>query len=264
MILSPSAAAAQDSRDVVFEWSKEASVVGVNALLGALSTGTAALLRGDPVVPAFAKGAGGGALVYAGKRVAVQSPPGSGLIGRQLSSVGGSIVGNEMAGRGALDRIGLAAGPLRIYVGREVAGTDWRIDVPAVAAAAFYGPLSGRRLDVGLSLSSGAMVFRDVYGGGLALPGTILVNGSSDPDRDAYVFAHEKVHILQYDQSFLSWGSPLEGWVAQRIPALRPTLSRFEFNLPVLATAALLGFTVWERHADQPWEWEAIYLARTR
>jgi hypothetical protein len=249
---------------VEFEWSSEASVVAVNALLGALSTGGAALLRGEPIVPALATGAGGGALVYAGKRVAVQSPPGVGLIGRQLASAGGSIVGNEVAGRGALDRFALAAGPVRAYVGRGVDGIDWRVDVPAVAAAAFYGPLSGRRFDVGQSLSSGAMVFRDVYGGGLALPGTILVGGSSDPDRDAYIFAHEKVHILQYDQSFFFWGSPLEGWVAQRVPVLRPTLSRFEFNLPVLTTTALLGFFIWERHADQPWEREAIYLGRTR
>jgi hypothetical protein len=263
-MLNPSVAPAQDSRNVEFQWSSEASVVAVNALLGALSTGGAALLRGEPIFPAIATGAGGGALVYAGKRVAVQSPPGSGLIGRQLASIGGSIVGNEMVGHGPLDRIALAAGPVRIYVGREVAGTDWRIDVPAVAAAAFYGPLSGRRLDVGLSLSAGAMVFRDVYGGGLVLPGTILVGPSSDPDRDAYIFAHEKVHILQYDQSFQFWGAPLEGWIAQRVPVLRPTLSRFEFNLPVLTTAALLGFFVWERHADQPWEREAIYLGRTR
>lgn len=244
-----------------FDGSTEARVLGVNALLGGLSAGLAALVRGDPPVPAFTRGAGGGVLVYAGKRIAVDPRPGAGFLGRQVASVGGSITGNAVAGRGSLDRIALAAGPVRAYIGRDVAGVDWRLDVPAVGAAA-WGLIEGADLDVAKSLSSGAVVLRQRSNH--ALPGTIFYSPSSSQAREAYVLAHEQVHILQYDQSFLSLGDPLENWLARRFPSLRGILDHLQFNAPVLATTAILGFYVWKRHDQQLWEKEAVYLGRTR
>lgn len=252
---------AQSSPQMRFDWSTEKRVLGANALLGGVSAGLAALVRGDPPVPAFARGAGGGALVYAGKRIAVDPRAGTGFLGRQVASVGGSITGNAVAGRGSLDRIALAAGPVRAYIGRDVAGVDWRLDVPAAGAAA-WGLIKGAELDVAESLSSGAVVLRQRSNH--ALPGTIFYDPSSSPERDAYVLAHEQVHILQYDQSFLSLGDPLENWLAHRFPSLRGTLEQLQFNAPVLATTAVLGFYVWKRHDQQLWEKEAIYLGRTR
>lgn len=252
-------AAAQSRQD--FEWSSEARVLGANALLGGLSAGLAALVRGDPPVPAFTRGAGGGVLVYAGKRIAVDPRPGAGFLGRQVASVGGSITGNAVAGRGSLDRVALAAGPVRAYIGREITGIDWRLDVPAAGAAA-WGLIEGAGLDVAESLSSGAVVLRT--NSNYALPGTIFSYRSSGGERDEYVLAHEQVHILQYDQSFLSLGDPLENWLARRFPSLRGILDQLQFNAPVLATTAVLGFYVWKRHDQQLWEKEAIYLGRTR
>ncbi len=83
-------------------------------------------------------------------------------------------------------------------------------------------------------------------------------------ERQAYTLSHERVHVLQYDQSFLFWGEPLEVWLAEEIPSARGVLRHLEFNLPVLAAVAGLGFYVWGDHDEQPWEDEAMYLGRTR
>lgn len=252
---------AQSSPQMEFDGSTEARVAGANALLGGVSAGLAALLRGDPPVPAIARGAGGGVLVYAGKRIAVDPRAGAGFLGRQVASAGGSIIGNLVAGRGSLDRIALAAGPVRAYIGHEVAGVDWRLDVPAAGVAA-WGLIEGAELDLAKSLSSGTVVLRE--DSGRAFPGTIFYYPTSSEERNTYVLAHEQVHILQYDQSFLSLGDPFEDWLARRFPALRGTLDKLQFNAPVLATTAVLGFYVWKEHNQQLWEMEAVYLGRTR
>lgn len=244
-----------------FETSREVGIWGANAALGGLSAAIAALVRGDPLGPAVLRGASGGTLVYAGKRIAVQDVFGMGLLGRQVSSVGGSIVGNAVAGRSSFDRIALAIGPVRFYSGREVQGVDWAVDVPAVAFT-IVGMSLGGKMDVPRSLSSGAVVLKD-YGDN-SLPGNIWYSPGPDPDRNAYVLAHEQVHVLQYDQSFLSWGAPIEDWTSMRFPKLEGPLRYMEFNIPVLVAAATLGFFVWKEHDQQLWEREATYLGRTR
>lgn len=259
LLAGPAKALAQPADLRSFDLSTEATVLGANALLGGASALVAALVRRDPPLPALARGVAGGGLVYAGKRIAVDPRPGTGLIGRQVASVGGSVVGNAVAGRHGLDRVALAFGPVRAYVGRDVSGVDWRLDVPALGAAV-WGVATGGQIDIRESQSSGAVVVRGDRE--LALPGTVFYS-PADSERAAYVLAHEQVHILQYDQSFLMWGGPVEGWLARRYPALRGVLERLEFNLPVLAAAAMLGFFVWEEHDRQPWEQEAIYLGRT-
>lgn len=255
----PSTLVAQSTEE--FETSREAAVWGANAALGGLSAAIAALVRGDPLGPAVLRGASGGTLVYAGKRIAVQDVFGMGLLGRQVSSVGGSIVGNAVAGRSSFDRIALAVGPVRFYSGREVQGVDWAVDVPAVAFT-IWGMSLGGKLDVMESLSSGAVVLKG--SGENSFPGNIWYTPGRDPERDDYVLVHERVHVLQYDQSFLSWGAPLEDWTATRFPKLERPLQYMEFNIPVLATAAFLGFFVWKEHDQQLWEREAMYLGRTR
>ena len=235
----------------------EARLLGTNALLSGVAAGVAAMIRSDPVLPAFARGAGGGVVAYSGKLVAVRPGPGWGLVGRQLTSVGGSLVGNELAGRKSLEQINLAFGPVRAYIGSEVDGVDWRLDVPALGAIA-YGLIKGMDMDPWATLSSGALVFR---GGAQAMPGTVFVPDGGRTER--YVFAHERVHVLQFDQAFLSLGEPFEYWLGRRFPALDSTLRNLDFNLPVLLATAYLGLSVWE-HRDQPWEKEAFYLARTR
>jgi hypothetical protein len=254
----PTAAAAQSG----FDWSSEARVFGANALLGGVSAGFTALVRGEPPARAFLYGAAGGALVHGGKRIVVERRDGMGLLGRQVAGVGASISGNVVAGRPPLDRVPLSFGPVRAYVGTGVEGVDWRLDVPA-AATVVWSLTFGAEFDARQTLSTGAVVLRNK--GTFTLPGTIFHNPSDNARRQAYVLAHELVHVLQYDQAYLTLGAPLEASLAARSPELRGLLATFEFNLPALAAAGLLYAYVWqEQPHDAFWEKEAIYLARSR
>lgn len=243
-----------------FEWSSELETLGTNALLGGVSAGVVAMLRRKPVGEAFVKGFTGGTLVYAGKRIAVERWFGAGLVGRQVGLLGGSIVGNAGAGRGTFDRIAFGFGPVRGYVVAARRSTRWSVDVPAVAAAVWGIVASGYTFDPGQSVSSGALVFTE---GAHTLPGTSFVPEAGG-ERATYVRAHERVHILQYDQSFLFWGDPFESWLARRVPALEGPLDHLEFNLVSLGAALLTAIYIVPSHADQPWEREAMYLGRAR
>ena len=255
-------AAAQADGKPVFGWESEARVLGANLLLGGVSAGLAALVRGEPVLEGFAHGAGGGALVYAGKRIAAEPGPATGFVGRQVASVGGSIVGNAVAGRGSLDRIAFGLGPFRLSVRRQASpALRLRIDPVSVAAIGWIF-MRGGRLDAAKSLSTGAVVLDS--GEEFALPGVISFDAGADSERQAYVIDHESVHILQYDQSYLFWGEPVEGWLEAAIPGIEGPLKHIEFNVPILTVAAALGISTWRRWGNrQPWEREAIYLGRT-
>lgn len=243
------------------EWSSEVRFLGANALISGATAGFIALLRGEPTGragKAFVRGAAGGAVVHAGKRIAVERWFGAGLIGRQVALSGSSMIRNAALGRGTFDQTAFGFGPIRGYVGGEGAGVEWAVDVPGVAAAAWGVMRSSHEFDLVESVSSGALVFT---GGAHALPGTIFYTRD---DRRAYVLAHERVHVLQYDQSFLLWGDPLESWFGQRFPALEAPLRHLEFNLVSLGAAVLLSVYAWPVHDDQPWEQEAIYLGGSR
>jgi len=247
--------------------STDLRIAGVNMALGGAGAALAAGLSGEPVGPAFLRGAAGGAFVYTGKRIAAERWFGAGLVGRQVGLVGGTMTRNGATGRGTFDEVALGFGPLRWYRDRVEETTVWAVDVPAAGLLA-WGLLDSRLgLDLHQTLSSGAMVLKarpsSEYGGDHALPGTIFTSGRGSEDRVAYVLAHESVHILQFDQFHFLLGDPVERWAASRLPG-RSLPVRLEFNAATLVTAAFLGLRVWPDHDDQPWEWEAIYLGRRR
>lgn len=236
----------------------QVTVLAINAVLGGVTGGLAYLIRGEAPLEGVIRGAAGGAAVYAGKYVATRRTHGAGLVGRQIASVGSSVIGNTVAAHGPFDRVAIALGPLRWYVGPEVEhGRSWRIDVPAVIATA-AGVVNPRfQLDIDASLSAGAFVFVAEEGGGFSLPGTIFYDRSEDPEREAYVLAHERAHVLQYDQAFLSWSDPLE----RRVDPTGSIHRYLELNL-VGAGVGLAGVWIWPRHGDRPWELEAMRLAK--
>lgn len=234
-------------------------ILATNALLGGLTGGVAALIRGEPIIEGFMVGAAGGGLVYVGKRLAGEHWYGSGLIGRQIASVGGSVIGNTASGREPFARVAFGLGPVRLYVGSERPAA-WRVDAPG-AVLLLRGLLSDDMELRGYeSLSTGAVVFESRKASASAGPGTIFLDASEIPDRRSYVLAHENVHILQLDQTYLSWSDPLESWVASASPATRAIHSRIELNLVGL-WIGVWGVRRWE-HQDRPWEIEATFLAR--
>jgi hypothetical protein len=261
LMSTPASAQEQQQSPKRPEQTSQLQLLGANVLLGGVSAGIVALLRGEPWTGSVLKGVAGGAVVYGGKRIVVERWPGAGILGRQVALLGGSVINNGGAGRGAFDRIAFGFGPARGYVDRDNPGIDWGLDVPGVLAVLWGVMDPDRSLDISQSVSSGAVVF--VGDGAGALPGTIHYYRSHDPDRTAYVLAHERVHLLQYDQTFLAVGKPAETWVAGRLPDLGLPFV-LEFNAVSLATALALAIHAWPVHADQPWEREAMSLGRIR
>lgn len=227
-LLAPASAWAQARSDSPGLEVEAASLAG-NALLGGLTAGFVRMARGGSFADAFRTGAAGGVATYAGKRLSVEEFWGAGLIGRQVAAVGTSVTRNAGEGRPALGHVMLPLGPVRLYAEpRSAVPIRARVDAAnlvATVATAFQGDT---RFDWGASLSSGAPVFRregaglDVGWDGAHVAGVVLVRdllpgeaGGEFVPRGT-VLAHERVHVVQYDQTFLLLAEPLEGWLLER------------------------------------------------
>lgn len=237
---------------------QEATVAGVNALLGGATAAIYRLAHGESPWGAFWKGALGGGLIYAGKRVTVEPFDGAGLAGREVASVGGSMVRNASAGRGLLDRVVLPLGPVRLYIGEGPVRA--RLDLATVMASAVFVGRYGARWDPSASLSAGALIFRaKTPTPGLTAAGATALWDHMPASEGPRLMAHERVHILQYDQSFLSWGQPLERWALDRGPA-----GAFFRHVDVGGTALAIrsGAALAFDYRSRPWEWEAYFLSQ--
>lgn len=237
----------------------EVTGLAMNALLGGLTTGIPAAIRGEPVARAFVAGAVGGALVYGGKRVAVERFAGAGLLGRELGAVGGSVVRNVARGDAAASLITLPLGPLRFDVGRG-RPVRARLDLATLVAAGVFIVQEDGRFEPGHSLSAGALVFRSPSRRvGMHAAGVVLV---PDPGSLSYdqptMLAHERVHVLQYDQAHLSWGGPAERWMLRGSGAGRWLNQRVDLGLTAVA-GSLLNVVI--DYGARPWEHEADRLA---
>lgn len=242
---------------------EELSTAGINALLGGVTAAVTRLVQGEPVGASFWKGALGGGVVYAGKRVAVEGFDGAGLVGREVASVGGSMVRNAAAGRGTLEELVLPVGPVRLYVSRTH-GVVPRLDVGTVIASGAFMVAYDARLDLAESLSAGALVFR----GGAPTPGltsagavTIWRDADMPASEGPRLLAHERVHVLQYDQAFLSWGEGIERWLVERSAPRSGLLDHLDFGALSMGLRGSLGFTL--PYQDRPWEKEAYFLAQS-
>ena len=235
----------------------EVTGLAINAALGGLTAGIAAAVRGERFVDGFFVGAAGGVLVYGGKRLAVERAAGAGFAGRQVAAVGGSIVRNASRGDGAFSALTLPVGPLRIEIAAGMAPRV-RLDLASAAVAGVFMVRDDARLDLGTSLSAGALVFRSDRGyNGSHGAGVILLRGDLGHYDAPAVLAHERVHVLQYDQAQLAWGGPAEAWVLGRSEAGR-RLNRW---LDLGLTAGIEGLlTLAIPYADRPWEREAYTL----
>lgn len=219
LLISPAAASSQIRGSPDFrEGPSDAALLVANGVLGGLTVGLWTRIRGGEADDGFVAGLVGGALGFAGKRVAAEPWEGAGLLGRQISSVGASVVRNASDGRAAIGRLVFPVGPVRIYWEREPEREiRVRVDLPTVVGA-IYALTADAGLDSGASLSSGALVFstaRTDVTPGRAVGGTVLLREDHDlsrGEREA-VFAHERVHVLQYDQALSSLGEPLDTWL---------------------------------------------------
>ncbi|HUH11634.1 MAG TPA: hypothetical protein VMK65_00935 [Longimicrobiales bacterium] len=258
-------------------WVGQFTVLAGNAALGALSAGILQELRGGSFRDGFTRGAAGGAVVYAGKRLAVQEFDGSGLLGRQVAAVGSSMVRNAAEARPALARLWLPVGPVQLTWDRQAeegSGVHARLDVLAAATLAWAAAEPQLELDWGRTLSAGAPVFGveemlmrgpgdDFDTTGMEVSGTILLSDIELFGREyrRRVFAHERVHVLQTDFFARAWTAPLMEWALEEIPGGRHVGRFLDFDMAdVLITA--LEIAAFKSYEGRPWELEAEWLAR--
>jgi hypothetical protein len=247
----------------------EALTLGSNALIGGLAAGVRAHRAGRPFRGAFVRGAAGGTLVYAGKRVSAETFAGAGAVGRPLAALGSSVVHNAAEGRGALSRVMIPLGPLRVYVEPRRARLHARLEAASILAIAHAATRPGARFMGAQSLSSGAVVFARDRGAragiaGQQAAGVLIVDHPENSEVDTLhlqrITAHERVHALQYDQGFLFWGVPAETWLAERFPAARRIRRYVDLGIHVPAQSALGALIP---YSARPWEVEAYFLSRT-
>jgi hypothetical protein len=251
-------------------WMGDAALLSINALVSGATAGALQHFRGESFGDGFVRGALGGSVHYAGMRVASQRFDGAGLVGRQVSAAGISMVRNASDGRPLLQQMFVPLGPLHLYVDL----TDGISVRPKVNVSGFTVLLSAMAepaldWDAGATLSAGAPVFRvsdrSLIGENGPVDGYVRFGSIFVSDMRAsqlpHVLAHERAHVLQGDWMFLAWSDPMESWILKRVP-LGSTLYRYA-DINMLAAwmrgGAYVLFDV--EYGDRLHEIEAEFLA---
>ena len=247
-------------------WDSEVGYAAANALLSGLITGIFRSASGDGSFgEGFETGALGGLVTYGGKRLAARRFSGAGFLGRQVASLGGSMVSNARDGRGTLDRITFQLGLGRLYWDRVGSRVRFRPDVPTLYYTTLGITRSGVELDWSRTLSSGAPVFvtepgataLDGNAAGRTLGGIILMDANASLGLSD-IAAHERVHVLQYDQQFALWAEAAEGGLAALFGEdVASLVGRVDLGIGLVPVAPLLYYL--PRDAN-PLEREAAFL----
>lgn len=273
LLVAPTSLRGQDRPPPAPSWVGDAAAVGVNAFLGGLTAGVVQELRGGSFSDGFTRGALGGVVVYGGKRVAVQRFGGAGLLGRQIGALGSSVIRNASDGRPTLERVVLPAGPLRLYLSRRPgdAPARLRLDAATTIAAAYAVAEPELEWDAAESLSSGALVFRvedllirgsdgvERGAAGITRAGTIYVSDLPGLDLAEDV-RHERIHVIQFDQFFLTMTDHPEDWALRKVPGGGWVSRYVDLNLSNLVTTGLAE--AFKNYYQRPWELEARYLSQ--
>ncbi|MGD8278301.1 MAG: hypothetical protein PVH00_09765 [Gemmatimonadota bacterium] len=253
-------------------WAGEFAALSANGLLGGLTAGLTQRFRGGSFQDGFMRGLLGGAVSWAGKRVAAERFDGAGLIGRQVSAAGASLVRNASEARPLLDRLMLPVGPVWLEFGGPDRRVHARLDVAAMAWTVYAVAEPELELDRGRSLSSGAFVFRtrgkllrprgndEVAGtayGGVVFLADVPAYGAAFAER---AFAHERIHVLQEDQFAIQVTDPALRWAVARV-GLPPAANRYMLYNVSAELLSLLGGII-PTYRDRPWELEATFFAR--
>lgn len=258
-------------------WGGEGVTLAANAALGGVTAGLLRRARGGSFREGFLSGAAGGAATYAGKRLVAERWGGAGMLGRQVGAVGSSVSRNAALGKAALDEVMLPLGPLRVYVrAREERPVHLKLDLASTAVAAYVALREDTELDGRESLSSGVLVFRrygdpeEIGWNGAQVAGVVQVRAGASPEaplaleemeRIRGTLAHERVHVVQYDQSFLLWSAPAEAWALRGAGWSRAVHRYVDLGLNAPLWAGLNSVFPYD---SRPWEEEAYFLSRTR
>jgi hypothetical protein len=215
--------------------SGQVTLLGANMVLSGLTGGVLRWHGGGSFLRGFGEGALGGAAIYAGKAMVARGGDGLPFVGRQVAAAGGSVVRNVGAGQSALEELTFPVGPLRVHVSpRSGQAARLSADLLGIAGLVTVLVVHDVSVDWSATLTSAAPVLiaadpnDELSFNGRHVAGTILVRDryrDLGPDRYAEALAHERVHLLQYDQFALLWSAPVEtallgswGWTRRLEP----------------------------------------------
>jgi hypothetical protein len=248
-----------------------AAHLAVNGALGGFSAAMFALARGKNPWRAALVGFGGGVAMGAGKQVAGRRFDGAGLIGRQLSAVGTSVV--RSASEDTMIVL-VPLGPMTLEVRpRAVDRVRPRVSLVGSGTMLYYVIRSDTRLDLGATLSAGAPVFRfptetvstrDGIIFGRMDFGTILL-GAEPLVHDAQrrvTLPHESIHVVQYDFLEHALALPPERAILRKLGVGERFLRHVDIGVISVMLAGILQMHM--SYDERPWEREAVILTEGR
>lgn len=248
-----------------------AAHLAVNGALGGFTAGMYALARGRNPWRAALTGFGGGVIMGAGKQVAARRFDASGLVGRQLSAVGTSLV--RVASEDTLLLL-MPLGPVTLEIRpRATDRVRPKVNLVGAGTVLYYVIRDDTRFDAAASLSAGAPVFRfptqtvstrdGVLYGRMDF-GTIML--AADPlvwdFRRRMTLPHEAVHVIQYDYLEHALTLPPERAILRMIGVRERILRHVDVGLMSVMLAGVLQMHM--DYDDRPWEREAVILTEGR
>ena len=241
MTLGPTSVSAQDEAVP-----PNATVFGVNVLVGALTAATRAALEHRDVSRAFTTGAVGGAVHFTGKYVASRRGTLSGWAGLVVAATGSSIVANAGGGAPALSELYVPVGSLRLRIGLPQFRLRVGVNLFESTMIAHAAGRAGVSTDWGRSLETGTLVVRTVHreivDGGETVEGVtagpaIYLGPRAQIGKETW--KHETVHVHQNWFMAETWDRPLELAVRRRIPLARRIPPWIEIGLIAPGISAL-------------------------
>lgn len=245
--------------------------LAVNGALGGFSAAMFALARGKNPWRAALKGFGGGVVMGAGKQVAGKRFDGSGLIGRQLASLGTSVV--RSASEDTVVII-LPVGPMTFEIRPSaVDRVRPRVNLVAATTLLYYVIRADTRVDLGATFSAGAPVFRFPTETVFTRDGIIfgrmdfgtIVLGATPTILDAQrrmTLPHESIHIVQYDFLEQALSLPPERAILRKLGVGEGFLRHVDIGAISVMLAGVLQMHM--DYEDRPWEREAVILTEGR
>jgi hypothetical protein len=246
----------------------EGTLLISNAVIGAATAAVTRAIGRKPIAAGAIRGAIAGAGVYAGKRLIGNGQPGYWWLGRELSAIASSEIGNAGLGLQPLERAILPIGPIRIHVDRLARRKFLpRLDVVSTVGAIAIGSRDGVRIGWKETFSTGAIVLLTPetsdqignYAAGVLSVSELAPDGKFPPlESKRGVMSHEMTHAAQYDFSFNAWSEPLRGSIETRLPRLSARLRYLDLNLMLPVNFVLNSFMSYQ---DRPWEREAVTVS---
>jgi len=231
------------------------SAFTANALIGGATAATTALLRHHNPAKAFAIGALGGGVHYAGKYVASRHGTLSGWTGLAIAATGTSMVTNAGAAMAPLSELAFPVASLRLRVTPAQRRVRLGVNLYESFEIVRQGTREHLQVDWGRSVQSGALVMNAVGRhivldgeavGGVQM-GSVAVIGPF-AGSTVSIWKHETTHVHQSWFMQDAWGVPIETAVRRRMPVVRRVPEWLELGVVAIGIDAW-SQQLWGEHS---------------